>query len=51
MSDPTSPSDKAAAYRGLILGVIAIFILLFSIVKLTNAKYDRMEGATQGQVK
>ena len=32
-------SDRAAAYRGLILGAIVIGVLLFTIVRLTNAHY------------
>ena len=33
------PGDKSAGFTGLILGAIAIFIVLFAIVRLTNAKY------------
>ena len=33
------PADKSAGFTGLILGAIAIFIVLFAIVRLTNAKY------------
>jgi hypothetical protein len=32
-------SDRAAAYRGLILGAIALAILLVTVVKLTHAHY------------
>ena len=32
-------SDRAAAYRGLILGAIIIGVLLVTIVKLTNSMY------------
>ena len=39
MSHQTHESDRAAAYRGLILGAIAIAALIVTIVKLTNAKY------------
>ena len=39
MSNQTHESDRAAAYRGLILGAIAIGILLVSIVKLTTSMY------------
>ena len=39
MSHPAHESDRTAAYRGLILGAIAIAILIVSIVKLTNANY------------
>jgi hypothetical protein len=37
--------DKSAGFTGLILGAIAIFVILFGIVRLTNAKYEREEGA------
>lgn len=33
------PGDKSAGFTGLILGAIAIFIVLFAIVRMTNAKY------------
>ena len=35
----THESDRAAAYRGLILGVIVLAIVIYSIVRLTNARY------------
>ena len=38
MSAPHS-GDKSAAFTGLILGAIAIFVLVFAIVRLTNASY------------
>ena len=38
MSAP-QPGDKSAGFTGLILGAIAIFIVLFAIVRMTNAKY------------
>ena len=38
------PSDRAAAYRGLILGAIVLGALLFTIVRLTNAHYNSKEG-------
>jgi hypothetical protein len=38
MSAP-QPGDKSAGFTGLILGAIAIFIVMFAIVRLTNAKY------------
>ena len=31
--------DKSAAFTGLILGAIAIFVIVFSIVRMTNAHY------------
>jgi hypothetical protein len=44
----THGSDRAAAYRGLILGAVAIGVLLFTIVKLTHAHYAGAEGAKTG---
>jgi hypothetical protein len=45
MSAP-QPGDKSAAFTGLILGAIAIFVIVFSIVRLTNARYSgHEEGA------
>ncbi|MEP6989694.1 MAG: hypothetical protein ABJA80_02105 [bacterium] len=32
-------TDKSAGFTGLILGGIAIFVILFGIVRLTNAHY------------
>jgi len=39
MSAP-HPGDKSAGFTGLILGAIAIFLIVFTIVRLTNAKYN-----------
>lgn len=38
MSAP-HPGDKSAAFTGLILGAIAIFVIMFGIVRWTNARY------------
>lgn len=38
MTSP-QPGDKSAGFTGLILGAIAIFLVMFAIVRLTNAKY------------
>jgi hypothetical protein len=47
MSAP-QPGDKSAGFTGLILGSIAIFVIVFSIVRLTNAKYNNEhEGANK----
>ena len=35
----SSGGDKSAGFSGLILGGIAIFVILFGIVRLTNASY------------
>ena len=40
----TENTDKSAGFTGLILGAIVIFVLLFSIVRLTNAHYAGEEG-------
>jgi hypothetical protein len=32
-------SDKKAAVTGMIVTAVALFLMAFSIVKLTNAKY------------
>jgi len=37
-------SDRAAAYRGLILGAIVLGILIVSIVKMTAARYAGEAG-------
>jgi hypothetical protein len=39
MSAP-QPGDKSAAFAGLILGSIALFVLVFGVVRLTNAAYS-----------
>jgi hypothetical protein len=45
MSDHQHPSDRKAAYTGLILGVITLGIVLYAIVFLTNKHYEGREGA------
>lgn len=47
MSAP-HPGDKSAGFTGLILGAIALFIILFSIVRLTNARYGGEHAAAPG---
>ena len=42
MSAP-QPGDKSAAFSGLILGAIALFVILFGIVRMVNAKYEHAE--------
>ena len=44
MSTPQQ-SDKSAGFTGLILGGIALFVILFAIVRITNAHYSSEEGA------
>ncbi len=45
MSAPHS-GDKSAGFTGLILGAIAIFIIVFAIVRLTNARYHGEHAET-----
>ncbi|MDB4914858.1 MAG: hypothetical protein JWM95_2502 [Gemmatimonadetes bacterium] len=47
MSAPQQ-SDKSAAFTGLILGGIALFVILFAIVRMTNAHYSSEEAAKPG---
>jgi hypothetical protein len=46
MSAPQE-GDKSAAFSGLILGGLAIFVIVFAIVRLTNSMYanKQHEGA------
>ncbi len=34
-------SDLGAAYRGLLLGLVAVVIICFGIVKIVNAKMEK----------
>jgi hypothetical protein len=38
-------ADARAAFMGFIFGAIALFAIVFAIVKWTNAKFDRHEAA------
>jgi hypothetical protein len=38
-------TDLGAALTGFILGAVTLFLLLTSIVLLTNAKYRDLEGS------
>lgn len=51
MSAPHSaaPSDRKAAFTGLIIGAVAVFIILFSVVMVTNASAGKEEGAPAGE--
>lgn len=42
---PHSGPDTAPAFRGLIVGAIILFVVLVTIVKLTNAHFERVEAA------
>lgn len=47
MSTPTTDhgSDMGAAYTGLVVGAIVLFVILFGIVKLTAAHYEHEKPA------
>jgi len=44
-------TDFAAALTGFVLGAVTLFLLLTSIVLLTNAKYRHAEGTEAAQPK
>lgn len=46
MSSPHAApeSDRRAAYTGLIVGAVAVFIILVTVVKLTNNRFAGEEG-------
>lgn len=46
---PPEGADTPPAFVGLILAVIAIFVILFSIVAITNLHYERLEAAAAPQ--
>lgn len=37
------PEDRRAAFTGLIVGAIALIVIVFTIVKLTNASFASHE--------
>lgn len=45
MSAPSSGRDTAAAFKGLIIGLISLAIVVLVIVNLTNRKFDAHEAA------
>jgi len=45
---PKKKTDLGAALTGLILGAVTLFLLLTSIVLLTNARYRGHEAPTTG---
>jgi hypothetical protein len=42
---PPSGPDTSAAFRGLLVGAVLLFIALFTIVKLTDAHFRAREAA------
>lgn len=45
MSGHSAPSDRKAAFTGLILGAIALAVLVITISKLTSRKFESHEAA------
>ena len=45
MSAHPAPSDRNAAFAGLIFGIIALAIVVFTVSKLTSSKYAEHEEA------
>ena len=43
--DHPAPNDRKAAFTGLILGAVAVFIILYGTVLVTNASFHAEEGA------
>jgi hypothetical protein len=46
---PMSGRDTAAAFRGLVIGFVAIAVIVLAIVYLTNQKFAGHEPATTAQ--
>jgi hypothetical protein len=44
MSAP-QPNDKSAAFKGLLVTAVLLFVMAFTIVKLTNARFASHQGA------
>lgn len=42
-------SDMGAAYLGLVIGAIVLFLILGSIVKLTNRHYENEKPAAAAE--
>jgi len=47
MSAHPEGTDMKAAFTGLIVGAIVIFAILFSVVKLTHARYANEKPAAE----
>jgi hypothetical protein len=43
-SHAAAPSDRKAAYTGLVVGAILVFAILFGVVKATNAQFAAEHG-------
>jgi uncharacterized protein (DUF983 family) len=43
-SHAAAPSDRKAAFTGLIVGAVVVFVILFATVKVTNASFAGHEA-------
>jgi hypothetical protein len=43
MSSNYHPEDRGAAFTGLIIGAVALLVLVYGIVKLTDRKFGAHE--------
>ena len=48
MSGHAKPSDRNAAFTGLILGAVVLFAIVVGVVKWTNHHYDKLEASHAG---
>lgn len=46
---PPQGPDTSPAFVGLVLAVISVFVILFSIVMITNHHYEQKEAAAPAQ--
>lgn len=44
---PTFGSDTRASYMGFFIGAVVLLVIVFSIVKMTNAKYSHEKPAAE----
>lgn len=47
--DAEHKADTRAAFMGLIFGAIALLVILYGIVKMTNARFDSHHAAPAAQ--
>lgn len=48
-SHSEAPSDRKAAFSGLILGAVVVFIVLLGVVKVTNARFAGHAGGEKSE--
>ncbi len=47
MSAPLTGRDTAAAFKGLLIGLVALGVIVMTIVTLTNRSFDKHEAAAE----